>query len=94
MMFYCLDRLREDELAHLFHEYTHMSSIMLRIQICGWSHNDNSPDGAFPATDVGLLRGAASLDGLASTSIALLGRAECWRPGVLTQHSIYGMPIP
>ena len=35
---------------------------------------------AFPATDVGLLRGAASLDGIASTSIALLDRAESWRP--------------
>jgi hypothetical protein len=37
-MFYCLDRLQEDELAHLCHEYTHMSSTMFRIQICGWSH--------------------------------------------------------
>ena len=35
---------------------------------------------AFPATDVGLLRGAASLDGTTVTPANLLGRAECWRP--------------
>lgn len=36
---------------------------------------------AFPATDVGLLRGAASIDGGMKISPAeLLRRAECWRP--------------
>jgi AraC family transcriptional regulator of adaptative response / DNA-3-methyladenine glycosylase II len=35
---------------------------------------------AFPATDIGLLRGAASLDGERSTSTSLLNRAESWRP--------------
>jgi AraC family transcriptional regulator, regulatory protein of adaptative response / DNA-3-methyladenine glycosylase II len=35
---------------------------------------------AFPATDIGLLRGAASLDGTTVTPANLLGRAECWRP--------------
>jgi AraC family transcriptional regulator of adaptative response / DNA-3-methyladenine glycosylase II len=35
---------------------------------------------AFPATDIGLLRGAASIDGVAVTPANLLGRAECWRP--------------
>ena len=36
---------------------------------------------AFPATDVGLLRGAALLDaGRANTPALLLDRAECWRP--------------
>lgn len=38
------------------------------------------PD-AFPATDLGLLRGAASIDGGMKVSpVALLNRAECWRP--------------
>jgi AraC family transcriptional regulator of adaptative response / DNA-3-methyladenine glycosylase II len=35
---------------------------------------------AFPATDIGLLRGAASIDGAAVTPANLLGRAESWRP--------------
>ncbi len=35
---------------------------------------------AFPATDIGLLRGAASIDGTAVTTAHLLGRAESWRP--------------
>jgi AraC family transcriptional regulator of adaptative response / DNA-3-methyladenine glycosylase II len=35
---------------------------------------------AFPATDIGLLRGAASLDRTPITTANLLGRAECWRP--------------
>ena len=35
---------------------------------------------AFPASDIGLLRGAAKLDGVSSTSISLLDRAESWRP--------------
>ena len=37
------------------------------------------PD-AFPASDVGLLRGAAGDDGLRPTPAALLRRAEAWRP--------------
>ena len=37
------------------------------------------PD-AFPASDVGLLRGAAGDDGLRPTPAALLQRAEAWRP--------------
>jgi len=37
------------------------------------------PD-AFPASDVGLLRGAASEDGVRPTAAALLARAEAWRP--------------
>jgi AraC family transcriptional regulator of adaptative response / DNA-3-methyladenine glycosylase II len=37
------------------------------------------PD-AFPAADLGLLRGAATLDGARSTSAALLTRSEAWRP--------------
>ncbi len=37
------------------------------------------PD-AFPASDVGLLRGAANEDGVRPTSVALLARAEAWRP--------------
>jgi len=35
---------------------------------------------AFPATDIGLLRGAAKIDGTPSTSAGLLSRAESWRP--------------
>ncbi len=35
---------------------------------------------AFPASDVGLLRGAALLDEALSTSASLLSRAESWRP--------------
>ena len=37
------------------------------------------PD-AFPASDVGLLRGAAGEDGVRPTPAALLARAEAWRP--------------
>ncbi len=35
---------------------------------------------AFPASDIGLLRGAAMLDGARPTSAGLLDRAEPWRP--------------
>ena len=35
---------------------------------------------AFPATDIGLLRGAASMDGEKTTPANLLSRAESWRP--------------
>lgn len=35
---------------------------------------------AFPATDIGLLRGAASIEGTKVTPANLLGRAESWRP--------------
>jgi AraC family transcriptional regulator of adaptative response / DNA-3-methyladenine glycosylase II len=35
---------------------------------------------AFPASDIGLLRGAAILDGVRSTSASLFNRAESWRP--------------
>jgi AraC family transcriptional regulator of adaptative response / DNA-3-methyladenine glycosylase II len=35
---------------------------------------------AFPASDIGLLRGAARIDGVRSTSAGLLSRAESWRP--------------
>lgn len=35
---------------------------------------------AFPATDVGLIRGIAALDGVASSSTELIRRAEAWRP--------------
>jgi AraC family transcriptional regulator of adaptative response / DNA-3-methyladenine glycosylase II len=35
---------------------------------------------AFPATDIGLLRGAARLDGSALTATSLLTRSEPWRP--------------
>jgi AraC family transcriptional regulator of adaptative response / DNA-3-methyladenine glycosylase II len=35
---------------------------------------------AFPASDVGLLRGAEIVDGIRSTSASLLVRAELWRP--------------
>ena len=35
---------------------------------------------AFPATDIGILRGATSLDGIAMNATQLLGRAEMWRP--------------
>jgi AraC family transcriptional regulator of adaptative response / DNA-3-methyladenine glycosylase II len=35
---------------------------------------------AFPASDVGLLRGAATVDRLWSSSTSLLNRAESWRP--------------
>jgi AraC family transcriptional regulator of adaptative response / DNA-3-methyladenine glycosylase II len=35
---------------------------------------------AFPASDIGLLRGAAIIDGARSTSTRLLNRAESWRP--------------
>jgi AraC family transcriptional regulator of adaptative response / DNA-3-methyladenine glycosylase II len=35
---------------------------------------------AFPATDIGLLRGIASIDGETSSPAALLTRAESWRP--------------
>jgi AraC family transcriptional regulator of adaptative response / DNA-3-methyladenine glycosylase II len=37
------------------------------------------PD-AFPASDIGLLRGAAILDGARPTPATLLSRAESWRP--------------
>jgi AraC family transcriptional regulator, regulatory protein of adaptative response / DNA-3-methyladenine glycosylase II len=35
---------------------------------------------AFPASDVGLLRSAAKMDGVRPTSASLLNRAESWRP--------------
>jgi AraC family transcriptional regulator of adaptative response / DNA-3-methyladenine glycosylase II len=35
---------------------------------------------AFPASDIGLLRGVAKVDGAPSTPIHLLCRAESWRP--------------
>jgi AraC family transcriptional regulator of adaptative response / DNA-3-methyladenine glycosylase II len=35
---------------------------------------------AFPASDVGLLRAAATADGARPTPAALLARAEAWRP--------------
>jgi AraC family transcriptional regulator of adaptative response / DNA-3-methyladenine glycosylase II len=35
---------------------------------------------AFPSSDIGLLRGAARIDGTRSTSAGLLDRAEVWRP--------------
>jgi AraC family transcriptional regulator, regulatory protein of adaptative response / DNA-3-methyladenine glycosylase II len=35
---------------------------------------------AFPATDIGLLRGVASMDGEKTTPANLLRRAEAWRP--------------
>jgi AraC family transcriptional regulator of adaptative response / DNA-3-methyladenine glycosylase II len=35
---------------------------------------------AFPASDIGLLRSAAMIDGARSTSATLLNRAESWRP--------------
>jgi AraC family transcriptional regulator of adaptative response / DNA-3-methyladenine glycosylase II len=35
---------------------------------------------AFPASDIGLLRGAAMIDGARSTPASLLNRAESWRP--------------
>ena len=35
---------------------------------------------AFPASDIGLLRGAAKVDGAPATPISLLHRAESWRP--------------
>jgi AraC family transcriptional regulator, regulatory protein of adaptative response / DNA-3-methyladenine glycosylase II len=35
---------------------------------------------AFPASDIGVLRGAARLDGVRSTSASLLDRAKLWRP--------------
>jgi AraC family transcriptional regulator of adaptative response / DNA-3-methyladenine glycosylase II len=37
------------------------------------------PD-AFPATDLGILRGAAHLGGVVPTALQLLQRAEAWRP--------------
>ncbi len=43
---------------------------------------------AFPATDIGLLRGAARIDGVKPTPASLLRRAEAWRPwrGYAAQH--------
>jgi len=35
---------------------------------------------AFPSSDIGLLRGAETIDGARSTSAGLLKRAESWRP--------------
>lgn len=35
---------------------------------------------AFPASDIGLLRGAAAIDGSRPTSAGLLSRSESWRP--------------
>jgi AraC family transcriptional regulator of adaptative response / DNA-3-methyladenine glycosylase II len=35
---------------------------------------------AFPAADIGLLRGAEIIDGNRSSSANLLARAEAWRP--------------
>ncbi len=35
---------------------------------------------AFPATDIGLLRSVASMDGEKTTPANLLSRAESWRP--------------
>jgi AraC family transcriptional regulator of adaptative response / DNA-3-methyladenine glycosylase II len=35
---------------------------------------------AFPASDIGLLRGAAMVDGVRPTAAGLLSRAETWRP--------------
>ena len=35
---------------------------------------------AFPGTDIGLLRGVASINGVATSPANLFGRAESWRP--------------
>lgn len=35
---------------------------------------------AFPATDIGLLRSVAAIDGEKTTAVKLLSRAESWRP--------------
>jgi AraC family transcriptional regulator of adaptative response / DNA-3-methyladenine glycosylase II len=35
---------------------------------------------AFPASDIALLRGAATVDAAWSTPVSLLNRAESWRP--------------
>jgi AraC family transcriptional regulator of adaptative response / DNA-3-methyladenine glycosylase II len=35
---------------------------------------------AFPASDIGLLRGAAAIDGTRPTPAGLVRRAESWRP--------------
>ncbi len=35
---------------------------------------------AFPATDIGILRSVASIDGEKTTTANLLNRAESWRP--------------
>jgi len=45
----------------------------IAMRACG------EPD-AFPASDVGLLRGAADATGRRPTPQELLGRAEAWRP--------------
>lgn len=53
---------------------------------------------AFPASDIGLLRGAAIIDGARSTSATLLIRAESWRPwrAYAAQHlwTADSTPIP
>jgi AraC family transcriptional regulator, regulatory protein of adaptative response / DNA-3-methyladenine glycosylase II len=49
------------------------------------------PD-AFPASDVGLLRGAADADGRRPTAAALLQRAEPWRPWrAYAAHRLWGL---
>jgi AraC family transcriptional regulator of adaptative response / DNA-3-methyladenine glycosylase II len=55
------------------------------------------PD-AFPAADIGLLRGAAIIDGRPATAARLLTRAESWRPwrAYAAQHlwAADGAPAP
>jgi AraC family transcriptional regulator of adaptative response / DNA-3-methyladenine glycosylase II len=49
---------------------------------------------AFPASDIGLLRGAAVVVGTRSTSASLLTRAESWRPWAAMPRSTCGPLTP
>ena len=52
------------------------------------------PD-AFPATDLGILRGAAQLSGVLSTAPELIQRAEAWRPWrAYALHHLWSAPVP
>ena len=49
---------------------------------------------AFPASDIGLLRGAARMDGERPTSASLLTARRSGGHGGLMRRSIFGPPMP
>jgi len=75
--------------ANLFHPFGGIDETIARLKsirgIGEWSAQYIAlravrETDAFPATDIGILRGAASINGTRVTAASLLARAESWRP--------------
>ena len=74
---------------HLFHPFGSIEEALARLRtipgIGEWTAQYIAlralrETDAFPASDIGLLRGAAVMDGIKPTPTALLTRSEPWRP--------------